>query len=143
MTCELRVVATVQEWEWYHSIRRRVLWEARGRPDSYDRTHPDEFKESNFPCLLLTELGEAVGTVRIDVDPPVAWLRRMAVGEGHQRRGFGSKMVELSADFARSRGCRRLRSNVAGDAVGFYRKLGFDVIADEGATASVPMVRQL
>jgi hypothetical protein len=52
-------------------------------------------------------------------------------------------MLELAAGFARSCGCRQLRSNVADDAVDFYRKLGFDAVVPEAATTSVAMARQL
>jgi GNAT superfamily N-acetyltransferase len=143
MILELRLVSSPEDWEAYHAIRERVLWQARGRPGGYDRLHPDERKEGNFPHLLLTEAGEPIGTVRIDVIPPVAWLRRVAIREDRQRQGYGRKMLELAAEFARSCGCRQLRSNVADDAVGFYRKLGFDAVVAEAATTSVPMARPL
>jgi GNAT superfamily N-acetyltransferase len=141
MTAELRRVATAEEWEAYHAIRQRVLWEARGRAGTYDRSHPDEHKDGNFPFLLVTEGGESVGTIRIDIAPPVAWFRRVAISEERQRQGHGRQMLMLAAGFAKERGCQQLRSNVAADAVPFYRKLGFDVMEGEVGSSSVPMAR--
>jgi GNAT superfamily N-acetyltransferase len=143
MTIELRLVASSEDWAAYHSIRERVLWEARGRFGSYDRSHPDEHKAGNFPCLLIVGGDQPVGTVRIDVDPPLAWFRRVAIREDRQHQGYGRKMLELAADFASGRGCQRVRSNVAPDAVEFYRKLGFQIVVDQGGDSSVPMERWL
>jgi GNAT superfamily N-acetyltransferase len=142
MSYELRQVATDEDWDAYHEIRRRVLWDARGHAGSYDRTHPDEHKPGNFP-LLLFHLGEPVGVVRVDIEAPVAWFRRVAVRESDQRHGHGRAMLTLAADFARERGCWHLRSNVDAAAVGFYTKLGFVASSGEGASAAVPMHRRI
>jgi GNAT superfamily N-acetyltransferase len=143
MTFELRLVATSEDWEAYHSIRERVLWEARGRFGSYDRFHADERKKGNFPCLLINGGGQPVGVVRIDVDPPLAWFRRVAIREDLQRQGYGRRMLEMAADFAKGRGCQCVRSNVDPEAVEFYRKLGFQIVVGEAGTSSVPMARSL
>ena len=144
MSYELKLVASTEDWEAYHAIRERVLWETRGRLGSYDRSHSDEHMAGNFPCLLIGPGHEPLGTVRIDVDPPLAWFRRVAIREDRQRQGHGRRMLELAADFAKGRGCHRVRSNVAPDAVQFYRKLGFQIaVEDEAGSSSVPMSRWL
>ena len=139
---ELRLVERAEDWEAYHAIRKRILWDARGQGGAYDPLHPDERAPGHFPFLLV--LGSLpVGTVRVDLDPPTAWFRRVAVDERHQRRGYGRKMLELAAAFARGRGCRRVRSSVAATAVEFYRKLGFQEVSDGPPTTSVAMARWL
>jgi GNAT superfamily N-acetyltransferase len=142
MTYELRMVTSNEDWEAYHSIRERVLWEARGRADSYDRFYPDEHKAGHFPFLLIYE-DEPVGAVRVDLEPPVAWFRRVAVRENVQRHGHGQKMLELAAEFAKTRGCQHVRSNVDPAAAAFYRRLGFENITGEHRGPSVPMERRL
>src|SRR5262245_24466316 len=141
MSYELRQVTSDEDWDAYHEIRQRVLWDARDR-GSYDRTHPDDRKPGNFP-LLLFHLGQPVGVVRVDIEAPVAWLRRVAVREPHQRQGHGRTMLTLAADFARERGCWHLRSNVDAAAVGFYEKLGFVVSSAVSTSAAVPMHRRI
>jgi len=142
LRCELKRVVTEQEWDVYHSIRERVLWTTRGDVGAYTRSHPDERAPGHYPLLLLRD-GDPVGVVRVDVDPPDAWFRRVAVREDVQRQGCGRRLVELAQEFAVSRGCTRLCSNVAPDAVGFYRKLGFHHRGVESEDASIPMEKHL
>src|SRR5262245_27494825 len=141
-TCELKRVATEHEWGAYHSIREQVLWDARGNIGSYDRHHPDEFAPGHCPLLLLRD-GDPVAVVRIDLDPPAAWFRRVAVREDVQRQGYGRRRLELAQEFAVAQGCTYLCSNVAPDAVEFYRKLGFRERAFDSAGTSIRMEKYL
>jgi hypothetical protein len=50
---ELRQPQTQDEWEQYHRIRRRVLWERRGLIGVYDENHPDERLPGRYPFLLV------------------------------------------------------------------------------------------
>lgn len=124
MTHELRLVEAAEDWEWWHRIRERVLWEARGEFGLYERNHPGIHEPNHFPFLLLDD-DEPVGAIAVEVEGPVGWLRRVAIREEHQRRGHGRMMVEAALAEVRDRGCTVVRSNVAADAVGFYEKLGF------------------
>jgi GNAT superfamily N-acetyltransferase len=140
---ELRSPASTRDWEQYHAIRRRVLFEARGRRDRYDTNHPDERRPENHPKLLLLA-GDPIGVIRIDVAPPRAIFRRVAVREDVQRRGHGRTLLALAEQFAQGHGCSEVMSFVDPDAVDFYVKCGFTVInptAPVGAT--VPMAKQL
>jgi GNAT superfamily N-acetyltransferase len=123
---ELRLVESSEDWEWWHRIRERMLWEVRGQFGVYDRDHPSIREPNHFSFLLLSD-GEPVGAIALEVDGPVAWLRRVAIREGHQRRGHGRVMVEHALEQARMRRCTTARSNVAADAVGFYEKVGFGI----------------
>jgi GNAT superfamily N-acetyltransferase len=114
------------EWRAYHDIRRRVLFEARGQFGVYDENHPDERVPGNHPRLLRYR-NDAIGVVRIDVAGTVAILRRVAIRADVQRQGHGRVLLALVEDFARGKGCERLASYVATDAVGFYRKCGFSI----------------
>ena len=121
---ELYSPHTEEQWQQYHEIRRRVLWEARGRFGVYDETHPDEHKQGNFP-LLLRFRSDAIGVIRIDVEEDLAIFRRIAIRESLQRRGHGTRLMHLAERFAQVHGCVRLYSYVHPDAVSFYEKCGF------------------
>jgi len=54
-------------------------------------------------------------------------LRRVAIRSDVQRHGHGRVLLSLAEDFARAKGCERLASHVATDAVEFYRKCGFSI----------------
>lgn len=131
-TLRLKTPHTEADWNAYHGIRERVLWEARGCVGVYDRSHPDEYQEGNHPKLLLLN-NEALGVVRIDLNAETgeAVLRRVAIAARAQGKGYGRELIRLAEAFAREAGCERLVSNVSLDAVGFYRKMGFVFDSDQ------------
>lgn len=139
---ELRVVQTAEEWAAYHSIRERVLWEARSKNSKYDPNHPDDRSSGNHPLIYNVD-GKPVGVLRVDVDGDVAWFRRVAIAEGLQRQGHGTRMMADAMDFARKHGCTIARSNVARDAIGFYEKLDFQIVDEVHPDGGVPMMRNL
>jgi GNAT superfamily N-acetyltransferase len=101
-----------------------VLWEARGRIGEYDRDHPDETRSNHFPKVLYLD-GVPIGVIRIDFVDGSAWFRRVAIAERYQRNGHGRELIRRSEQFALDCGVRRIESSVDGDAIGFYRKLGY------------------
>lgn len=130
MSCDLRRPASESEWAVYHEIRRRVLFERRGRGDAYDAHHPDDVRPTNHPFILWCA-DEALGVIRVDIiDEGVAIFRRVAVREDAQRRGHGRQLLAKAEQFARVHGCTRIDSHVDIDAVGFYQRCGF-AIAEE------------
>jgi GNAT superfamily N-acetyltransferase len=140
---DFRPPATDAEWASYHAIRRRVLFELRGNAAAYDADHPDEHRAGRHP-FLLWHAGEPVGVIRVDIDGPVATLRRVAIRDDVQRRGFGRRLLEDAERFCRQQGCTRIESHADPDAVGFYERCGF-TRADPARQPerSVPMSKSL
>jgi GNAT superfamily N-acetyltransferase len=119
----LRAPDDADEWCAFHVIRRKVLFENRGKAD-YVNNHPDDFKPGNHPLILLFRQ-EVIGVVRIDICEPEAWLRRVAIREELQRRGHGRVLLRLAELFALDNGCSEIRTNAAIEAVGFYERCGY------------------
>jgi GNAT superfamily N-acetyltransferase len=144
MTHVLRPPITVAEWDAYHAIRRRVLFELRGRGNTYDPDHPDEHRPGNHP-FLLTRDGLPVGVIRVDLEPERAIFRRVAVRADAQRRGHGRALLSLAEAFVRQQGIAVIHSYVDPDAMGFYERCGFIQcvsIADRSsASATMLMVK--
>jgi GNAT superfamily N-acetyltransferase len=141
----LRAPATDDDWRTYHAIRRKVLFENRGRFGTYDDNHPDERVTGNHPLVL--ELGsEIIGTIRIDIAERSAILRMVAIRDDIQRGGHGKVMLLLAEQFARDRGRRLVTLWSHPDAVGFYARFGYHD-ADTGDVATdaalVPMSKTL
>src|SRR5688572_15755468 len=101
---ELRPPASDVEWQALHSIRRKVLFENRGKLETYIENHPDDFKSGHHPLVLLYR-GEVIGVVRVEACEKVAWFRRIAIREDLQRLGHGRVLLRLAEAFAKSRGC--------------------------------------
>ena len=121
---ELRAPRSDEEWSTFHAIRRKVLFENRGKGESYIENHPDDFKTDHHPLILLYK-GVVVGVIRVEVCETVAWFRRVAIREDLQRLGHGRVLLRLAEAFAKAEGCNEVRSNAAVEAVGFYERCGY------------------
>ena len=135
--------ANAQAWRAYDDIRRKELFEARGR-FNYQPNHPDEYEPGNHPFLLL--LGDApIGTVRVDLPPGkrTAIFRLIAISSAHQRQGHGTLLMQLAEEFALKNDRPLFVVNSAPDAVGFYETLGYrlDPSSPENEPAHPRMVR--
>ncbi|HEX6044079.1 MAG TPA: GNAT family N-acetyltransferase [Pyrinomonadaceae bacterium] len=135
---ELRRPRSDEEWREFHAIRRKVLFENRGKLEAYDENHPDDAKPGNHPLVLLYH-GTMVGVMRLDVTEKMAWLRRVAIREDFQRRGHGRALLQLAEEFARAQGCIEIVSNAAVEAVGFYERCGYE--RDESASPPSNSIR--
>ena len=121
---ELRPPRSDEEWAIFHAIRRKVLFENRGKGESYIENHPDDFKAGHHPLILLYK-GEITGVIRVEICETVAWFRRVAIREDLQRLGHGRVLLRLAEAFAKAKGCKEVRSNAAVEAVEFYESCGY------------------
>ena len=121
---ELRTPRDAEEWRAFHTIRRTVLFENRGKSEAYIENHPDDSLAGNHPLVLVFG-DDVIGVLRIDVSGSVAWLRRVAIREDLQHQGHGRVLLNLAEEFARGKGCEEMRSNAAVEAVGFYERCGY------------------
>lgn len=134
----LRTPQTEEEWRSFHAIRRKVLFENRGKTETYNENHPDDSKPGNHP-LMLVYGDDVIGVLRLDIATPVAWLRRVAIREDLQRLGHGRALLRLAEAFAKAEGCDEVRSNAAVEAVEFYERCGY--ACDSSVPSPVNSVR--
>lgn len=127
MNYELVDVTEPDDWASFHAIRRIELFEAKGRFGVYNEQHPDDYADFARPFLLKLD-GRPLGTTRLDLfDDGRAAIRLVAVTRDEQRRGHGRVMEHLVSERARALGVHTLLVNSAEDAVGFYRKSGWEL----------------
>lgn len=140
---ELRAPRDLEEWTALHAIRRKILFENRGKHDTYIENHPDDFKTGHHPLVFLYK-GVVLGVIRIEVGGKVAWFRRVAIREDRQRLGHGRVLLRLAEAFAQAQGCSEVRCNAALDAAGFYERCGFSAdVTITGPANSVSMWKSL
>lgn len=139
---ELVDPTTEAEWSAYHDIRRRVLFEDRGRFGVYDETHPDEYSKGNHPKIAKIG-GQTIGVIRIDIAADAAHFRRVAIDTPYQRNGYGTQMLLLAEKFVSDNGLRIIYSSVDRAAVPFYKKCGYLVSKSEEVVSGVPMHKTL
>lgn len=139
----LRTPQSEEEWRTFHAIRRKVLFENRGKGETYNENHPDDSKPGNHP-LILVYGNDVIGVLRLDIAAPVAWLRRVAIREDLQRQGHGRVLLRLAEAFAKAEGCSEIRSNAAVEAFEFYERCGYaGVLSQPGPVNSVPVRKSL
>lgn len=112
------------EWEAYHQIRRHVLFDLRGRT-GYDDHHPDDRKPDRVP-LVFVDGDEFVGAARLDFTGNGNGVVR-TVAE-RQRQGIGRAMMTAVETLAMANEAVRLEAHAAPDAVGFYCKVGWEIV---------------
>jgi len=123
----LREAVSGPDQQAYHSIRRSVLFDARGRT-GYDENYPEEMKPENLRLLLLCD-DQPVCAFRLDrAANNVGIIRLMAVSQEEQRKGHGTAAISLLADVARSLKLAAIEVGAAPDAVGFYQRNGFNLV---------------
>jgi N-acetylglutamate synthase-like GNAT family acetyltransferase len=124
MTYKLTKVTADSDWREYHSLRRLVLWEARGR-SGYNERRPEEYLAANHPLLLKLD-GRPIGTTRLDdLGDRRGVVRLVAIAADIQRRGHGRVLSALVEDYARRLGLKTLLVNADPEAVGYYKKMGW------------------
>lgn len=129
MGYELIEVKEPADWQVFHAIRRRELFEARGRFGIYSETHPDDHAPHAHPYLLKLD-GMPIGTTRLDVrNDGTAIVRLVAITAAEQGKGHGRVMGQLVEERARAFGSTTLYVNAADTAVGFYRQTGWTEFA--------------
>ena len=138
---ELRTPQTEEEWRAFHAIRRKVLFDNRGKAEAYIENHPDDSKPGNHP-LIMVYGDTVVGVLRVDVVARVAWLRRVAIREELQRKGHGRMLLSLAEAFSKAQGCDEIRSNAAVEAVEFYERCGYERDLSRPAPVNAVSVRK-
>ena len=119
-------VVSPEQWAAYHDLRRKVLFEDRGRFSKYDSKHPHDRTPGNHPVILTCD-GAPVAAMRIDLVATASFaiMRTVAVTTHHQRRGHGRIMLSLAEEFAFRNSATATVVFSAPEAVGFYAKCGY------------------
>jgi len=139
-------VVSPEHWAAYHALRKKVLFDDRGRPSKYDSNHPDDRRPSNRPVILMCD-SAPVAAMRIDIvgSASFAIMRTVAVMANHQRRGYGRIVLSLAEEYALQNGSTAAVVFSAPDAVGFYTKCGYapHTWDPQGLFGSGPQLRKL
>lgn len=126
-----------KDWQAYHEIRKKVLWDERGL-QSYMYNHPDDLNTDNFPLLFSLD-NTPVGVIRIDFkENGSAYFRKVAIESTEQRKGFGTKLMKAAELFALSYGSVKVYANVAFNAIPFYKKMGYEFLNEEQKISDNP-----
>lgn len=132
--CELRRPASPEEWQRYHDIRRRYLFQSYLPAIVYDPDHPDERRDGHHPLALVLD-GRVAGTIRIDIlDAARVCFRLVAIDEPLRGQGLGAELIRRAERFAAALGRSEAVLFANQSALGFYLKQGYTPVASWGET---------
>ncbi len=78
-------------------------------------------------CLVLEDLGDGI-----------LKMRQVAVDEGHQGKGIGTRLVKASEILAKEKGFEIMALNARDTAIPFYERLNYQKIGDEFIEVNIP-----
>lgn len=70
-------------------------------------------------------------------------LKQMAIAEPLQNLGFGRKIVQFGIDVAVDLGYTTMILHARENAVGFYKKLGFDIVGEKFIEIGIPHYKMI
>ena len=116
-------------------VRREVFVEEQDVPEDLELDGLD----GEATHFLARRDGEAIGTARLrDYGDGAAKVERVAVLEPHRGEGWGERIVAAVEAHARESGYERVHLAAQVPVVGFYERLGYDVVSEEFMDAGIP-----
>lgn len=124
----VRSPETEAEWQAYYALRFAVLRAPWNQPLGTERDHQEDI---SLHAAALDSQGRIASVGRIqEVASGEAQIRFMATDPAYQGQGAGAAVVTWLEDQARQRGWRTIFLNARENALGFYRKLGYESVAE-------------
>ena len=119
------------EFNAYYDLRWRLLRKPWGQALGSEK---DGNETNAFHILVCSLDGQAKGVGRIHfVTPQQGQIRYMAIEPTLRNNGLGTKILLRLENYAKSKNIESIIINARENAVGFYRKHGYDIYA-EGET---------
>jgi predicted GNAT family N-acyltransferase len=116
-------------------IRREVFIEEQDVPEDLELDGLD----GEATHFLARADGEPVGTARLrDYGDGLAKVERVAVREPRREEGWGERIMTAVEEHAREAGYDRVRLAAQVPVVGFYERLGYEVVGEEFMDAGIP-----
>lgn len=121
------------------SIRREVFVEEQDVPEDLELDGLDD-EATHF---LARRDGEPVGTARLreyggDASGTTAKVERVAVREPRRGEGWGRRIMAAVEAHAREAGYERVHLAAQVPVVGFYDRLGYEIVSEEFVDAGIP-----
>ena len=119
---------TEEEFEQYYDLRWRILRKSWNQPRESEK---DEKENESIHIMAIFE-GKVIGCGRGHFNSPTeAQIRYMAVEEGFQGKGVGTKILNDLERKLIEKGAKTIILNARENAVNFYQKHNYKII-DKG-----------
>ncbi|UOQ53517.1 GNAT family N-acetyltransferase [Hymenobacter cellulosivorans] len=113
----------------YYQLRYQVLRQPWNQPPGSERADDDE-APTTIHALFATDEGHVAGVGRLHPSGPhQAQVRYMAVDPALQGQGIGQQVLKYLEEAARQQGQTECILHARQQAVPFYERLGYHVVA--------------
>ncbi|WP_045687056.1 GNAT family N-acetyltransferase [Hymenobacter sp. AT01-02] len=120
---------TPDEWAAYYRLRYEVLRQPWGQPAGSEHAD-DDAAPTTTHALLLSPEGHAMAVGRLHpASPTQGQVRFMAVAPHQQGQGLGRQVLTYLEAAARTQGLEEVVLHSRQNAVPFYQRLGYAVVA--------------
>ena len=116
-----------EEFRKYYNLRFEILRKPWGQSVGSERDKEDETSIHRLIIDDSTEETLAIGRLQFNsIDE--AQIRYMAVADGYQGQGLGSKILGALEKIALEQGVRWIILQARGNAVQFYKNNGYEIV---------------
>ncbi|WLW55759.1 GNAT family N-acetyltransferase [Streptomyces sp. YU58] len=141
----VRVAGDLADREACFAVRKEVFVGEQGvaediEYDAYDAgaVHVLAVREDGTPLGTGRLLHGEAAAAKVDGDPSVGVLGRLAVTKAARGLGVGAALVRAVEDAARARGLAAVDLHAQTHALGFYERLGYVAYGPEFQDAGMP-----
>jgi len=122
---EVRTPRTGQEWQRYYALR----WAVLRTPWGVDGPDREEDEDRSIHRLLIAGDGEVLAVGRLHrLDEQTGQIRFMAVAQGHERKGYGSRLLRSLEKAARDIALDTVILQARENALPFYEHHGYELV---------------
>lgn len=120
----LMFVCTDREWEIYHTMCEKYLFEPIGM--TYDRNYPTIRDPRHYHFVLYVGT-KIVSLVHVeDLEGGSFAVRSLATLPEERNKGYASTAMKFAERWMRQQGCSVVRLHAAHEAISLYRELGYE-----------------
>lgn len=121
----VKAPSSENEYEQYYHLRWLLLRKPWQQAEGSEK---DELEEQSIHRIALLN-NKIVGVGRLHfIDSSNAQIRYMAVDNKFERQGIGKALLESLEQAAKDNSCHNITLNARENAVGFYKKQGYDIV---------------
>ncbi len=117
---------TEVEFKDYYHLRWKLLRAPWNQPEG---SEVDDIEDQCFHTMAFDEDSKVIAVARLQFNSNTeAQIRYMAVAGTHERQGIGRELMRAMEAHASASACRKIILDAREPAVGFYQKLGYNII---------------
>ena len=134
----VQIVREESDLQACYNLRFEVFVEEQKVPFDLEKDEED----SNASHFLLSFKDDPVGVGRVvfgqSKEGRIAEVGRIAILKNFRSRGFGKELMREIVSYCKKSGAEEIVLGAQEHALGFYEKLGFEVVGDRYIDANIP-----